>query len=94
MKRTTIIEETKKRGITFTSLAQSTRISKEMISHIINGRHNPSWETQQRLVNFFGISSELLFRPRFDEQMDSVYQKTKEMKTNAKFKRDCNKETN
>ena len=60
MKRMVLIEETKKRGMTFTLLADQVGVSKFMISHIVNCRHSPSWELQQRLVNFFGIPAEEL----------------------------------
>lgn len=60
MKRMVLIEETKKRGMTFTLLADQVGVSKFMISHVINCRHSPSWALQQRLVIFFGIPAETL----------------------------------
>lgn len=41
-------------------VAEAVNISKSMICDIEKGRRNPSWELQQRLVNYFGIPAEIL----------------------------------
>jgi putative transcriptional regulator len=52
--------EISQRGLTYTAVGKATGVSRQMISHIVNCRHNPGWELQQRLVNFFNIPAEEL----------------------------------
>lgn len=67
MKRVMLVEEVKKKGLTFTQLANKVGVSKGMVSMIINCHSNPSWALQQRLVIFFGIPAERLLEITTDE---------------------------
>lgn len=60
MKRVMLIEETQRKGLTFTNLADQIGVTKATISMIVNCRSNPGWDLQQRLVKFFGIPAEEL----------------------------------
>jgi len=52
--------EIKRRRLSYSEAAKALGVTKGMISHIVNCRHNPGWELQQRLVKFFGIPAEEL----------------------------------
>lgn len=72
MKRQRLVLERKKRNLSATELAKAINISKPMLSHIEHGRHNPSWDVQQRLEQFFGIPiSELLAETEDSEDSPS-----------------------
>lgn len=60
MKRQFFENEITRRGLTYTAVGKATGVTRQMISHIVNCRHNPGWDLQQRLVKFFGIPAEEL----------------------------------
>jgi len=47
--------------LTLTEASLIAGVSRQAILHILSGRNNPSWKTQEKLVQFFKIPSEKLF---------------------------------
>lgn len=50
----------KKAGFTQAYVAANLGIAKSTYCELENGKRKPSWELQQRLVQFFGIPAETL----------------------------------
>ena len=79
MKRSVLITEMHNRQLTQSMLAESIGVSRPMISHIINCRHNPSWKLQQKIVAFFRTPAEALFQIDEDEKPAAKIRRNKNM---------------
>ncbi|AEG16022.1 helix-turn-helix domain protein [Desulfofundulus kuznetsovii DSM 6115] len=66
-KRTHLIAARKSKGLSAEKLAQLLGVSKAMISHYENCRHDPSAEVIIRLEKFFGIPAGELLAVSRDE---------------------------
>jgi len=73
VKRKNLLKTIKQAGLTYTAVGKSVGVTRQMISHIIYCRHNPSWSLQQRLVAYFAIPAEILFE--IDEDDKSAIEK-------------------
>ena len=59
--RLNLLRALKEKNLTLTKVGIIAGITRQAILHILNGRNNPSWKTQQALVSYFKIPSEQLF---------------------------------
>lgn len=72
-KRIRLIKEREKLGLSQTELAVKIGITKQGYNLIENNRRNPSWKTQKRLEQFFGIpASELLVEGKEEQVYKSL----------------------